>query len=304
MRAKDFIRESRPAGKMNDNLRQSHQGSFRMRDIGGYDRTYHLNRIWMATAMADGRSRKPVDMDSASFVEKYNVAFPYTDIEHMMVLQAMATIPTDGCELEKRSKSEELKDTNTVSPVSNWNTDNKKTIKETKLARPNRNDYEIHSLERLDKIMTDICRVVIEHQHKDSEYYGMVGACLIDPDDNRIFGVNYLKKDGLRAHAERAAMENYVKKYGTIPEGCIMLTTLSPCNEYGTHSLEDRYGKSCTDLINNSPIKKVYCGYIDPSQGEGDYDERMFSLMETRNADIRNLCKQFADTFLKNDHKH
>jgi hypothetical protein len=120
MRAREFIKESRPEGKMPEVLTRANQGSVRMRDVGGYDRTYHLNRIWMATAMADGRSNRPVDMDSASFVEKYNVAFPYTDIEHMMVLQAMATIPTDSKELAKRSKSEELPDTNTVSPVANW----------------------------------------------------------------------------------------------------------------------------------------------------------------------------------------
>jgi len=124
MRAKEFVLESTPDGKMSHSLDRAHQGSIRMRDVGGYDRTYHLNRIWMATAMADGKSTRPVDMDSASFVEKYNVAFPYTDIEHMMVLQAMATIPTDGHELAKRGKSEETKDTNTVSPVSNWNKKN------------------------------------------------------------------------------------------------------------------------------------------------------------------------------------
>jgi hypothetical protein len=120
MRAREFVLEGTPEGKIPRNLVRSNQGSMRMRDNGGYDRTYHLNRIWMATAMADGKSKKPVDMDSASFVEKYNVAFPYTDIEHMMILQAMATIPTDSKELAKRSKSEELPDTNTVSPVANW----------------------------------------------------------------------------------------------------------------------------------------------------------------------------------------
>jgi hypothetical protein len=124
MRAREFVLESTPDGKMSHSLDRDHQGSVRMRDIGGYDRTYHLNRIWMATAMADGRSTRPVDMDSASFVEKYNVAFPYTDIEHMMVLQAMATIPTDSKELAKRSKSRESDDTYTVSPVSNWNKNN------------------------------------------------------------------------------------------------------------------------------------------------------------------------------------
>lgn len=120
MRANEFITESTPSGKMPNRLDYAHQGSMKMRDIGGYDRTYHLNRIWMATAMADGKSTKPVDMDSASFVEKYNVAFPYTDVEHMMILQAIATIPTDSQELAKRSKSEELPSVNKVSPVSNW----------------------------------------------------------------------------------------------------------------------------------------------------------------------------------------
>jgi len=126
MRAKEFIVETNPTGKVPKDLVDKNQGMVRMRDIGGYDRTYHLNRIWMAAAMADGRSNRPVDMDSASFVEKYNVAFPYTDIEHMMIMQAMATIPTDGQELEKRSKSIESSDTNTTSPVSNWNKKNGK----------------------------------------------------------------------------------------------------------------------------------------------------------------------------------
>jgi hypothetical protein len=118
MRAKDFIFERE--GKISKELSQVSQGSMRMRDVGGYDRTYHLNRIWMATAMADGKSKKAVDMDSASFVEKYNVAFPYTDAEHLMILAAMATIPTDSKELSKRAKSQEPTDTNTLSPVANW----------------------------------------------------------------------------------------------------------------------------------------------------------------------------------------
>jgi hypothetical protein len=124
MRANEFITESTPSGKMPNRLDYANQGSLKMRDIGGYDRTYHLNRILMAAGMADGKNTKPVDMDSSSFVEKYNVAFPYTDEEHNMVLQAMATIPTDGKELTKRSKSEELPSVNKVSPVSNWMTKN------------------------------------------------------------------------------------------------------------------------------------------------------------------------------------
>lgn len=125
------IRELMEAnGSMPADLKDKSQGALLMRDQGGYDRTYHLNRIMMATAMADGANKRPVDMDSAGFTEKYNVAFPYTDLEHLMMMQAMATIPTDGKELAKRSKSVEPSDTNIQSPVSNWNT--KKSTKRSK----------------------------------------------------------------------------------------------------------------------------------------------------------------------------
>jgi len=124
------LMEAHGNGEMPKDLVDKSQGAILMRDQGGYDRTYHLNRIMMATAMADGSSKRPVDMDSASFMEKFNVAFPYTDMEHLMVMQAMATIPTDSRELAKRSKSIEPSDTNIQSPISNWNT--KKTTKRSK----------------------------------------------------------------------------------------------------------------------------------------------------------------------------
>ena len=122
MRAKEFITELsvKPGGKRHPHHVSVGQGSLLSRDKGGFDRTYHMNRLLMAAAMADGASNKAVDMDDSSFVEKYNVVFPYTDIEHMMMMQAMATIPTDGGELDKRAKSTEPDDTHTVSPVANW----------------------------------------------------------------------------------------------------------------------------------------------------------------------------------------
>jgi hypothetical protein len=128
-RARDFLAElsDNPGGRMNKQAADTSQGHILMRDVGGYDRTYHLNRIMMATAMADGKSKKAVDMDHSSFVQKYNVAFPYTDEEQMMMYQAMATIPTDSGELEKRAKSIEPKDTNVTSTV----------------AKPKRNKYGI-----------------------------------------------------------------------------------------------------------------------------------------------------------------
>lgn len=122
MRAREFIVELsvKPSGKMHPDHEKAANGGILSRDVGGYDRTYHMNRLLMAAAMSDGDMTKPISMDASSFVEKYNVAFPYTDVEHLMMLHAMSTIPTDGGELTKRAKSQEPDDTYTQSPVSNW----------------------------------------------------------------------------------------------------------------------------------------------------------------------------------------
>lgn len=118
MRAKEFIFER--MGKVKKRAAAVQQGVRKSRDKGGYDRTYHMNRIWMATAMADGKSTKPVDMDEASWAEKFNTQHPYTQEEYNMFRQAEATVPTEGNDVIPWSKSEEPKDTHKVSPSSNW----------------------------------------------------------------------------------------------------------------------------------------------------------------------------------------
>jgi hypothetical protein len=85
----------------------------------------------MAMAMADGKSTKPVNMDSASWIEKYNTMHPYTQEEHNMIHSAMNTIPTDHKSVSDDHKSREDHDVHTVSPVSNWNAP-KKAKKKTK----------------------------------------------------------------------------------------------------------------------------------------------------------------------------
>lgn len=161
-------------------------------------------------------------------------------------------------------------------------------------------DYEIHNHEKLDMILVKLCEMVIEGQHEDSDYFGMVAAGVLDPDNNLAASVNYPHEDGGRVHAERAAMELYVSQYGSsIPKGSIIITTCSPCNEHNDKTADGRYGESCTELVNNSTVHKVYCGYQDPSQGDDEHDERTFTLEETRNPAIRSLCEKFANTFLK-----
>jgi pyrimidine deaminase RibD-like protein len=166
------------------------------------------------------------------------------------------------------------------------------------LIKEDASNYEIRNYEKLDNILMLLCKMIIKGQKKDKDYYGMVAACVLDPDNNMVAKVNYPTDNGKRVHAERAAMKAYQDKYGKIPEGSIIITTCSPCNEISDETADGRSGNNCTDLINNSPVHKVYCGYMDPSQGNEEHEERDFNLMETENGKIRDLCKSFAATWL------
>jgi pyrimidine deaminase RibD-like protein len=151
-------------------------------------------------------------------------------------------------------------------------------------------DFEISNYSKLDKILSKLCDMVVRGQESDQDY-GMVAAAVLDPDNQIVARLNRPGRDGKRIHAEHAAMLDYTDKYGPIPKGSIVITTLSPCNE----AMDERDGPSCTELINNSTVKKVYCGYMDPTQ---DDDTRQFNLMETADRELRNKCKKFANTFL------
>lgn len=106
--------------KMNPDHDAAHPGNiYRTRDVGGYDRVYHMNRLMMAMAKADGKSTKPVDSATETWFEKYNTVHPYTDAENKMVQSAMNTVPTDGKMISHDHKSREAKDVNRSSPHRN-----------------------------------------------------------------------------------------------------------------------------------------------------------------------------------------
>lgn len=153
-------------------------------------------------------------------------------------------------------------------------------------------EYEFHNLEKLDNILVELCQMVIEGKKKNPELFGMVAACVLDMNNNKVCRINVPANDGKRIHAERVAIDAYTKEYGEIEEGSIIITTLSPCSD----DMNERHGDSCSKLIAENGVHKVYCGYIDPSQHHThDFD---FVVKETTNESIRKLCKKFADTFL------
>jgi hypothetical protein len=116
MRAREFVKEGKVTHRSHEEDSVG-QGVSRTRDVGGYDRVYHMNRLMMAMGVADGRSTNAVDSPAETWAQKFNTHHPYTKEEDNKIKAAMKTVPTDGAEISKFSKSVEPKDTNTTSPV-------------------------------------------------------------------------------------------------------------------------------------------------------------------------------------------
>jgi hypothetical protein len=116
MRAHEFINEGKK-GSVPNRHNKAQPGAYKFRD-NGTDRTYHLNQIMKAVAMADGSSTKALKMDDESFAGKNNLAYPYSDVEHTMMQQAFNTVsPTQANTMIKGRDSSELSSVNKTSPV-------------------------------------------------------------------------------------------------------------------------------------------------------------------------------------------
>lgn len=113
-------------GKIPKRAEQAATGEHVWRDEG-VDRVYNLNRVMMAAARADGRSKKGNNTPEESWVGKNNVARPYTEEEHNMMHQAFATIDSKHTHTIPDHRSLELDSTNKTSPV----------------AKPKRNKYGV-----------------------------------------------------------------------------------------------------------------------------------------------------------------
>jgi pyrimidine deaminase RibD-like protein len=156
-------------------------------------------------------------------------------------------------------------------------------------------DFRIDNHDELDNILVRLCELVVQGQQQDPNLYGVVAAAVLDPDNNCVAALNY-RQGNKDVHGERAAIEAYKKRFGSIPAGSMILTTCSPCTE----PMPEREGSSCKDLISSTPIHKVYAGYRDPSQ-QTTKGDKTYHLQITRNKKIQALCKAFADTWLKDD---
>lgn len=93
MKINEIIVES-AKGKPSHQSKRCSTGEWLFRDEG-VDRVYNLNRVMMAAAKHDGKTTQAVEMPKASWIEKYNVARPYTEEEHNMMKGAFKTVGAD-----------------------------------------------------------------------------------------------------------------------------------------------------------------------------------------------------------------
>ena len=115
MRAQEFITER--DGKIGTRRQSATKGLTIFKDAERSNSDYTLNRVMMATAMADG-SGAPIDMDEKSWIGKQRGAFPYTEIEHEMLKQAFKAAGAEYKDLNAGDMdSEEVPSTNTQSPI-------------------------------------------------------------------------------------------------------------------------------------------------------------------------------------------
>ena len=119
MRATEFVAEDR-VGKMSKRQNQATVGLNKFRDEQFADRVYELNRIMMATAMADGTDA-PIKIDTESWAGRNNVAVPYTDVEEKMMHQAFKAVGSSHRDLNQGdTRSQEHPSVQTKSPITGF----------------------------------------------------------------------------------------------------------------------------------------------------------------------------------------
>ena len=118
MRAREFILEA-TAGSMSKRQQEPTRGVHKFSDAEHWNSDYKMYRMGLALACTDGKSMPNVDFES--FVGRWKMAYPYSQVEVDMLKRAYEATKTAFVDLNKGNlMSKELPTTYTVSPVSNW----------------------------------------------------------------------------------------------------------------------------------------------------------------------------------------
>ena len=121
MRAREFIEESKIAKSAKISKRQqvATRGLNKVTDGDRWNSDYKLYRLGLALAACDGVNLP--DVDAESWVGRWKTVHPYSKEEQDMLNLAYKAVNAEAEDVNNGDmKSEELPDTYTVSPVSNW----------------------------------------------------------------------------------------------------------------------------------------------------------------------------------------
>lgn len=118
MRAKEFISEA-TAGKMSKRAQEASRGVHKFSDAEHWNGDYKMYRMGLALACTDGKSMPEADFES--FVGRWKMAYPYSQVEVDMLKRAYEATKTAFVDLNHGDlMSKELPGTNIQSPVANW----------------------------------------------------------------------------------------------------------------------------------------------------------------------------------------
>jgi hypothetical protein len=120
MRAYEFISET-TAGKISKRAQEPSRGINTYGDQEHISGDYVGFKLGQAMAMSDG-GNGALDIDAKSWHGKKKTVHPYSELEQKMFKQGSKAVGASTRDMNNGDmKSKELKNTNSVSPVNNWN---------------------------------------------------------------------------------------------------------------------------------------------------------------------------------------
>jgi hypothetical protein len=116
MKIKDIITEEKGKGKISKRQQQPTRGLNKFTDGDHWNSDYTLYRLGLAVASTDGKTVP--DTDKESWVGKWKVTAPYSQLDQEMLKKAYQAVGADYEDVNKGDmRSQELKSTHKTSPV-------------------------------------------------------------------------------------------------------------------------------------------------------------------------------------------
>lgn len=116
MKIKDIITEENSKGKISKRHQQPTRGLNKFTDGDHWNSDYTLYRLGLAVAATDGKTVP--DTDKESWVGKWKVTAPYSQLDQDMLKKAYQAVGAEYTDVNKGDmRSQELKSTHKTSPV-------------------------------------------------------------------------------------------------------------------------------------------------------------------------------------------